>query len=81
MTNPDLNLAFEMTWDASLFKWFWICELAGRFGAPWFGRAYFCCLEPFTSLPRALETGRDVVDIPAEGSIQTSLTAAVLDVR
>ena len=81
MTNPDLNLAFEMQWDAALFRWFWICELAGRWGAPWYGRAYFCCLEPFSSLPRALETGKDVVPIPPDGSVRTSLTAAVLDLR
>jgi len=70
-----------MDWDAALFRWFWICELAGRWGAPWYGRAYFCCLEPFSSLPRALETGKDVVPIPPEGSVSTSLTAAVLDLR
>ncbi|MBN1343958.1 MAG: DUF4432 family protein [Phycisphaerae bacterium] len=81
MINPELELSFDMTWDAALFKWFWICEIAGRVGAPWFGRAYFCCLEPFSSMPRALETGQDTVPIPPEGSIRTSLTAAVLDIR
>lgn len=81
MTNPTLKLAFEMTWDASLFKWFWICEVAGQFGAPWFGRSYLCCLEPFTSMPRALETGQDVLSMPADGSVETQLTASVLSLR
>jgi hypothetical protein len=80
MTNADLKLAFEMTWDASLFRWFWVCEVAGQLGAPWWGRSYLCCLEPFTSMPRALETGQDAVEIPAEGSLQAELTAAVLGI-
>ncbi len=39
------------------------------------------CLEPFTSLPRALETGKNVLPIPGHASVSTSLTAAVLDTR
>ncbi len=80
MINPDRKLAFEMTWDASLFRWFWICEVAGQIDAPWWGRSYLCCLEPFSSMPKALETGQNVVDIPAEGSVRTQLTAAVINV-
>lgn len=52
ITNPELPLAVEMEWDASVFPyaWYWL-EANATADYPWYGRAYVFALEPASSYP------------------------------
>ncbi len=72
LTNQRQGIGFGMAWDASLFRSVWMWQLyGGHDDYPWFGRAYTCALEPFTSHPglgikRAVEDGTAVILGPEE---------------
>jgi galactose mutarotase-like enzyme len=77
LISPTWQLAFEMRWDARKFPYCWLYENAGQMDAPWFGRAYTLALEPFTGLPKALETGRGVLTVPAGQSEMAAFEARI----
>jgi hypothetical protein len=54
LTNLRQSVGFGMAWDHSLFKYLWMWQnYGGHHDYPWYGRAYTCALEPFTSYPPA----------------------------
>jgi hypothetical protein len=54
LTNRRQAVGFGMAWDPTLFKYVWMWQnYGGHTDYPWYGRAYTCALEPFTSFPPA----------------------------
>ncbi|MEI6381839.1 MAG: aldose 1-epimerase [Cyanobacteriota bacterium ELA615] len=54
VTNQSKEIGFGMAWDKELFKYLWMWQnYGGNDDYPWYGRAYTCALEPFTSFPPA----------------------------
>ena len=54
ITNQRHKVGFGMAWDPSLFRYLWMWQnYGGNDDYPWYGRAYTCALEPFTSYPPA----------------------------
>jgi hypothetical protein len=79
LVNRKRKLGFGMTWDKSVFKylWFWGCYGFKNI-SPWYGRAYTVAVEPFTSLPHAMDPGSHLT-IPAGRTINTELKAVVFE--
>lgn len=50
--NPEKNVGFGLSWDASVFRYVWLWQaLGGGVGYPWYGRTYCVGMEPWTSYP------------------------------
>ncbi len=77
--NQKKRLGFGMVWEKSLFKyvWFWGCYNYTNV-SPWYGRAYTIAVEPFTSLPYALDPST-LCTIPAGQSLTTEVAALVVE--
>lgn len=61
ITNPELDLAVTVTWDADVLPhaWYWL-EASGSAGFPWHQRAYVLAIEPAASYPGAgLQAARE----------------------
>lgn len=82
ITNPELALSVEVTWDLDLFPyaWFWQ-ELEATPGYPWFKRAYVTAVEPASLIPGNGETGGHargrLVTIEGDSARSTTLTMSV----
>jgi hypothetical protein len=80
LTNRKLRVGFGMAWDSTLFKYLWMWQVyGGHHDYPWYGRAYTCALEPFTSYPpagvaNAIKNGTALLMKPGE-IIETELVA------
>jgi hypothetical protein len=80
LTNQRQGVGFGMAWDKELFKYLWMWQVyGGHNDYPWYGRAYTCALEPFTSYPpqgvkKALDNGTAVIMQPGK-CIETELVA------
>jgi hypothetical protein len=80
LTNRRRTVGFGMAWDETLFKYLWMWQnYGGHTDYPWYGRAYTCALEPFTSYPpagiaNAVRNGTALVLRPGQ-VIQTELAA------
>jgi len=80
ITNQRQALGFGMAWNKDLFKYLWMWQnYGGSDDYPWYGRAYTCALEPFTSYPpsgvaNAIKNGSALVMKPGE-IIETELVA------
>jgi hypothetical protein len=80
LTNQRQGVGFGMAWDKELFKYLWMWQVyGGHNDYPWYGRAYTCALEPFTSYPprgvkNAIDNGTAVLMKPGE-IIETELVA------
>lgn len=79
LVNQKKGLGFGMAWDSSLFRylWFWGCYNYRNI-SPWYGRAYTVAVEPFTSLPHAMDPGT-LFTIRAGQTISTELRAIVFE--
>lgn len=81
ITNQRQQVGFGMAWNKDLFKYLWMWQnYGGHDDYPWYGRAYTCALEPFTSYPpagiaEAIKNGTALFMQPGE-TIQTELVAA-----
>lgn len=82
ITNPDLGLRVEVTWDLDLFPyaWFWQ-ELEATEEYPWFRRAYVTAVEPASLIPGTGETagwtrGR-LVTIEGHSARSTTVTMSL----
>jgi galactose mutarotase-like enzyme len=79
--NPELGLAYQMTYDAKVFPCLWYWQVAGgSFNYPWWGRTYNIALEPFSGPPtieRAVKEGK-ALSLKAGKSLQTSLAASFI---
>lgn len=78
VVSPAWKLAFEVEWDAALFPYLWFCETAGSLGMPWYGRAYFLALEPFTGISRTFDEGRGLLTIPAGKTVEVSFKGRIV---
>lgn len=63
ITNHELDLAAELSWDAELFPyaWYWV-EARATAGPPWHGQAYVLAVEPASSIP-----GHGIAGVRASG--------------
>lgn len=79
LVNQRKRLGFGMVWDRNVFRylWFWGCYNF-RNMSPWYGRAYTVAVEPFTSLPYAMEQST-LISIPAGKAMRTELKAVVFE--
>jgi hypothetical protein len=81
ITNQRQQVGFGMAWDKELFKYVWMWQnYGGHNDYPWYGRAYTCAVEPFTSYPpqgiaNAIKNGTALFMQP-EQVIHTQLVAA-----
>ncbi|GAC1461299.1 MAG: hypothetical protein NVS2B14_07520 [Chamaesiphon sp.] len=84
LTNQRKGVGFGMAWDKELFKYLWMWQVyGGHSDYPWYGRAYNCALEPFTSYPpagikNAVENGTAVTMKSGE-VIETELVAVAYE--
>lgn len=78
VVSPPWKLAFEIDWDAARFPFLWFCETAGSLGMPWYGRAYFLALEPFTGISREFEAGAGLLSIPAGATVEAQFTGRIV---
>lgn len=80
ITNRKMRIGFAMAWDHELFPYLWMWQnYGGHTDYPWYGRAYCCALEPFTSFPPvgiagAVRNGSAKM-LAAGETIETRLTA------
>jgi hypothetical protein len=80
LTNQRHGVGFGMAWDQELFRYLWMWQVyGGHTDYPWYGRAYTCALEPFTSYPpqgvkKAVDNGTAVIMQPDE-TLETELVA------
>jgi len=80
ITNQKQKVGFGMAWDKELFKYLWMWQnYGGNDDYPWYGRAYTCALEPFTSYPpagvsAAIKNGSALLMKPGQ-IIETDLVA------
>lgn len=80
LTNQRQGIGFGMAWNKELFKYLWMWQgYGGHNDYPWYGRAYTCALEPFTSYPpagvkNATQNGTALIMKPGE-VIETDLVA------
>jgi hypothetical protein len=80
LTSRRLGLGFGMAWNRDVFKYLWMWQVyGGHTDYPWYGRAYTCALEPFTSYPAAgvstaIRNGSAVI-MKAGEIIETELVA------
>jgi len=53
LTNPQRQVGFGLSFDPALFRFIWHLEQLGEFraGFPWWRRAHYTSLEPWTSFP------------------------------
>ena len=53
LTNPARQVGFGLSFDPALFRFIWHLEQLGEFraGFPWWRRAHYVSLEPWTSFP------------------------------
>lgn len=53
LTNPVRQVGFGLSFDPALFRFIWHLEQLGEFraGFPWWRRAHYATLEPWTSFP------------------------------
>lgn len=52
VTNPELELELDVSWQASEFPFAWIFqEFDGSADFPWFGNTYIAAIEPSTCMP------------------------------
>lgn len=84
ITNQRQKVGFGMAWDPLLFKYLWMWQnYGGNDDYPWYGRAYTCALEPFTSYPpggvaTAIKNGSALILQPSQ-VIETDLVAVAYD--
>jgi hypothetical protein len=84
LTNQRRGVGFGMAWDKDLFKYLWMWQVyGGHSDYPWYGRAYNCALEPFTSYPptgikKSVENGTALTMKPGE-VIETDLVAVAYE--
>ena len=84
ITNKRKQIGFGMAWDKDLFKYLWMWQnYGGHDDYPWYGRAYTCALEPFTSYPpagigEAIKNGTALYMQPGE-TIETELVAVAYE--
>jgi len=82
ITNTTHNISFNLSWDASIFKylWFWQERFATR-DAPWWGNAYAIALEPWTSIWKANAEeaikNNEWLTLEKNQTIETKLSASV----
>jgi galactose mutarotase-like enzyme len=77
VSNPRLDLAFRLEWDASLFGWIVLWQPYGGAIAQPLTDSYALGIEPWTSmysLEKAIEAGQ-AVELAAGASISTSVRA------
>lgn len=83
--NPRLQFSVQLTWDVGVFPYLWCWQLyGGRWGYPYYGRAYTVALEPFTSpilaLPECVQTGCAPI-LGAGNSIASHMEVRLSDAR
>jgi hypothetical protein len=84
LTNRRQAVGFGMAWDEALFKYVWMWQnYGGHNDYPWYGRAYTCALEPFTSYPpagvaNAVRNGTALVLRPGQ-VLETELAAVAYE--
>jgi galactose mutarotase-like enzyme len=81
IVSPTWKLAFELNWDAAKFPYCWYYENCNLPDAPWWGRAYFIALEPFTGMPKAIEEGHGVLPIKAGKSETVKFEARIVPLK
>lgn len=59
----------------------WYYENCNLPDAPWWGRAYFIALEPFTGMPKAIEEGHGVLPIKAGKSETVKFEAKIIPMK
>jgi galactose mutarotase-like enzyme len=74
------GLSVSMAWDGVRFPWLWLYENAGSLDAPTFGRAHCLALEPFTGLPKGLETQKGLLPIPAGSEVSVEFTTKIEEI-
>lgn len=80
VSNPRLDLTFRLEWDHRLFGWIVLWQPYGGALAEPLSGSYALGIEPWTSmlcLERAVAEGV-AIEVPAGGSVMTSLRAHVL---
>lgn len=80
VTNPRLGLTFRLEWDHDLYGWIVVWQPLGGAVAEPLAESYALGIEPWTSmlcLERAVAEGV-AIEVPAGGSVGTSLRARVL---
>lgn len=79
LRNPRLALGFYLVWDKDVFPYIWNWQAyGGSYNYPYYGRAYCCAIEPFSSplgnLPDNVEKGT-AKKLEAAETIETTLIA------
>lgn len=77
IVSPSWKLAFELNWNTRDFPWCWVCETARNKG--W--GEYFLAMEPFTGLPKAIETGQGVISVAPKKSKTVRFEARIVPQR
>jgi galactose mutarotase-like enzyme len=82
ITNTQSRIGFGLVFDSTLFPYLWYWQMWGGWkGYPFYGRAYCCALEPWTSWPdagldAAIANGSALV-LDGNQAIGTTLKAVV----
>jgi hypothetical protein len=81
--NPQQKLAVSLVWDRTVFPYMWCWQsYGGRWGYPYYGRAYVLAIEPFNcpTLPFPESVAKGIAPMLGVGErIETRLEAAIVD--